>query len=154
MARTVRDARLETRTARQKLVSRHEPHWRAIDAGMHLGYRKGTRKASWLARFRRPDGHYAKSVLGIADDVQDADGTAILDYSTAQAKARAWFAEQFLAGDIAVRDAFIRVLSAGGSDYPHEILLNEAGLDMTQPEAYEPVLRRMNGLMDRIEALL
>ena len=30
-----------------------------------------------------------------------------------------------------VRDAFIRVLSAGGSDYAHNILLNEAGLDMT-----------------------
>jgi len=27
-------------------------------------------------------------------------------------------------------------------------------LDMTQPEAYEPVLRRMSSLMDRIEALL
>ena len=53
-----------------------------------------------------------------------------------------------------MRDAFIRVLSAGGSDYPHEILLNEAGLDMTQPEAYAPVLRRMNNLMEKIEALL
>lgn len=77
----------------------------------------------------------------------------VFQYATSITGA-AWFAEQFLAGDVAVRDAFIRVLSAGGSDYPHEILLNEAGLDMTQPEAYEPVLRRMNNLMDRIEALL
>ena len=53
-----------------------------------------------------------------------------------------------------VRDAFIRVLSAGGSDYPHNILLNEAGLDMTLPESYNPILRRMDSLMDRIEALL
>ncbi|MCY4000108.1 MAG: oligoendopeptidase F, partial [Bacteroidetes bacterium] len=66
----------------------------------------------------------------------------------------AWFAEQFLAGDEAIRDAFLRILSAGGSDHPHNILLNEAGLDMTQPEAYEPVLRRMEDLMDRIEGLL
>lgn len=77
----------------------------------------------------------------------------VFQYATSITGA-AWFAEQFLAGDVAVRDAFIRVLSAGGSDYPHEILLNEAGLDMTQPEAYAPVLRRMNNLMDRIEALL
>jgi len=77
----------------------------------------------------------------------------VFQYATSISGA-AWFAEQFLAGDTDVRDSFIRVLSAGGSDYPHEILINEAGLDMTQPEAYEPVLRRMNNLMDRIEALL
>jgi oligoendopeptidase F len=77
----------------------------------------------------------------------------VFQYATSITGA-AWFAEQFLAGDVAVRDAFIRVLSAGGSDYPHEILLKEAGLDMTQPEAYAPVLRRMNNLMDRIEELL
>mgnify|MGYP003338103740 CR=1 FL=1 len=53
-----------------------------------------------------------------------------------------------------MRDAFIRVLSAGGSDYPHDILLKEAGLDMTAAESYEPIIRRMDSLMDRIEALL
>jgi len=77
----------------------------------------------------------------------------VFQYATSISGA-AWFAEQFLAGDDDVRDAFIRVLSAGGSDYPHNILLNEAGLDMTQAEAYEPVLRRITNLMDRIEALL
>lgn len=77
----------------------------------------------------------------------------VFQYATSISGA-AWFAEQFLAGDDAVRDAFLRVLRAGGSDYPHEILLNEAGLDMTTAEAYEPVRRRMIDLMDRIEALL
>lgn len=77
----------------------------------------------------------------------------VFQYATSISGA-AWFAEQFLAGDDSVRDAFIRVLRAGGSDYPHRILLNEAGLDMTKPEAYEPVMRRMTSLMDRIEALL
>ena len=77
----------------------------------------------------------------------------VFQYATSISGA-AWFAEQFLAGDEGVRDAFIRVLSAGGSDHPHNILLNEAGLDMTLPGAYEPVLRRMRDLMDRIEALL
>ena len=77
----------------------------------------------------------------------------VFQYATSITGA-AWFAEKFLAGDIQVRDNFLNVLSAGGSDYPHDILLNEAGLDMTQPEAYEPVIRRMNSLMDRIEAIL
>lgn len=77
----------------------------------------------------------------------------VFQYATSISGA-AWFAEQFMAGDEKVRDAFIRVLSAGGSAHPHEILLNEAGLDMTKAESYEPVIRRMTSLMDRIEELL
>jgi len=77
----------------------------------------------------------------------------VFQYATSISGA-AWFAQQFLMGDEAVKDAFIRVLSAGGSDYPHNILLNEAGLDMTTPQAYEPIMQRMTSLMDRIEALL
>lgn len=77
----------------------------------------------------------------------------VFQYATSITGA-AWFAEQFLAGDEQVRDSFIRVLSAGGSDYAHNILRDEAGLDMTTAEAYAPVLRRMESLMDRIEALL
>ena len=77
----------------------------------------------------------------------------VFQYATSITGA-AWFAEQFLAGDEQVRDSFIRVLSAGGSDYAHNILRDEAGLDMTTAEAYAPVLRRMKSLMDRIEALL
>lgn len=77
----------------------------------------------------------------------------VFQYATSITGA-AWFAEQFLAGDEQVRDSFIRVLSAGGTDYAHNILRDEAGLDMTTAEAYAPVLRRMESLMDRIEALL
>lgn len=77
----------------------------------------------------------------------------VFQYATSVSGA-AWFAEQFLAGDESVRDAYLQVLSAGGSDYPHNILLKHAGLDMTKPEAYAPVMRRMVSLMDRIEELL
>jgi len=44
-------------------------------------------------------------------------------------------------------------LKAGGSDYPYEILMN-AGLDMEKPEPYRATVRRMEDIMDRIEALL
>lgn len=77
----------------------------------------------------------------------------VYQYATSVSGA-AWFAEQFLGGDEQVRDNFINVLKAGGSDHPHNILLNEAGLDMTKPEAYQAVVRRMNDIMDRMEALL
>src|SRR5690348_8326319 len=106
MARTVRDTNLETRTARLRLAIRAEPYWRAIDPGAHLGYYRGRRGGSWIAR-RYQEGRYRKSVLGTADDVSDADGVAILSFSQAQAAARNWFAK--LAREVAGID-----LCAGG----------------------------------------
>jgi hypothetical protein len=43
MARTVRDANLETRTARLRLPIRTEPYWRGLEKGFALGYRRRTR---------------------------------------------------------------------------------------------------------------
>ena len=80
-------------------------------------------------------------------------GFYVYQYATSISGAT-WFAEQFLAGDTQVRDNFLNVLKAGGSDHPHQILLTQAGLDMTKPDAYQAVVRRMNSIMDRMEALL
>ncbi|MEM7359791.1 MAG: oligoendopeptidase F [Pseudomonadota bacterium] len=76
----------------------------------------------------------------------------VFQYATSISGA-AWFAEKFLAGDEKVRDDFLGVLKAGGSDYAYEIL-KTAGLDMAGPEPYEAIIRRMEDIMDRIEALL
>lgn len=76
----------------------------------------------------------------------------VFQYATSISGA-AWFAEKFLAGDDKIRDDFINVLKAGGSDYAHNILL-KAGLDMTKPDAYQAIVRRMESIMDRIEVLL
>src|SRR5262245_60936003 len=94
MARTVRDANLETRTARARLTRRRKPYWRTIDQGAHLGYYRGSRAASWVARYFLGAGRYTETTLGKADDVSDADGVDLLDYRQAQAKARTWFVEQ------------------------------------------------------------
>ncbi|MEM9751736.1 MAG: M3 family metallopeptidase, partial [Pseudomonadota bacterium] len=76
----------------------------------------------------------------------------VYQYATSIAGA-AWFAERLLEGGDAERDAFIKVLQAGGSDYPYEIL-KTAGLDMADPKPYRAAVRRMDDIMDRIEALL
>ncbi len=94
MARTVRDANLETRTARSRLLSRKKPYYRVIDQGCHLGYYKGARAASWSSRYFVGGGRYVEMTLGLADDATDADGIKVLSFSQAQAKAREWFAEQ------------------------------------------------------------
>ena len=80
-------------------------------------------------------------------------GFYVYQYATSISGAT-WFAEQFLAREDKVRDNFLNVLKAGGSDHPHQILLTQAGLDMTKPDAYQAVVRRMNSIMDRMEALL
>ena len=94
MARTVKDAKLDSRAARGRLLVQHEPYWRAIVRGSHLGYRKGKRGGMWLARFRPDGGSYVKKSLGKADDIMDADGATVLSFAEAQDKAREWFAEQ------------------------------------------------------------
>jgi integrase len=91
LARTVRDANLETRTARLRLPIRSEPYWRGLEKGFALGYRRRGRGGTWLARRRPTDGGYAERKIGTSDDLQDADGVAILDYGQAQKAARAWW---------------------------------------------------------------
>src|SRR6185437_14057596 len=113
MARTVRDANLETRTARLRLAIRAEPYWRTINPGAHLGYYRGKRGGTWVARLYQ-DGRYRKSAIGTADDGSDADGVGVLSFAQAQAAARKWFAklaheaagiEPPSAGPYRVRDA-------------------------------------------------
>ena len=74
MARSVDDAPLTTRAARERLAARHQPYWRGIEGGAALGYRKGTRAGVWLVRLADPiaGGGYRQAALGRADDVVKA----------------------------------------------------------------------------------
>jgi len=92
MARTVRDARLETRTARAALKPSGKPYYRAIDEGLHLGYRRGKAAGKWVMR-RHVGGKkvYEVETIGTADDTIDADGAAVLSFAQAQAMARQRF---------------------------------------------------------------
>ena len=91
MARRVRDTNLETRNGRRALKARAKPFWRALDKGLHLGYRRRSTGGSWIVRRFMETGRYAESKLGLADDYQDADGIKTLDYSQAQEAARKWY---------------------------------------------------------------
>ena len=91
MARTVRDAKLDTRAARLRLGIRPEPYWRTLEKGLAIGYRRRTNGGTWLARRRAAVDGYIEHKLAITDDLQDADGVAILDYGHAQREAREWW---------------------------------------------------------------
>jgi hypothetical protein len=91
VARTVRNAKLDTRSARAKLPAQKSAYWISISRGFAVGYRKGAKGGVWLAK--TVDGaDRRETTLGPADDALDADGERVLDYAQAQAKARDWLA--------------------------------------------------------------
>ncbi len=98
MARTIRNTKLDTRSGRASLTMRREPFWTVIAGGCAVGYRKGKKGGTWVARWRAPDGKQHYNALGPADDAMDADGLGVLSFSQAQEMARTWFAEQAAGG--------------------------------------------------------
>jgi integrase len=89
MARTIRDALLDTRTARSRLKARGKPYWRGLEPGLHLGYRRPTTGAGkWVARHYIGTERYEIETIGVADDFSDPDGVVILSFHQAQTLAR------------------------------------------------------------------
>ena len=93
MARTVRDANLGTRTSRAALKVSDKPYYRAIDEGLHLGYRRNKTGGKWVMRWYVGDQTYKVETIASADDTLDADGAEFLTFSQAQAIARTRFVE-------------------------------------------------------------
>lgn len=94
MSRTVKEASLGSRTPRLRLRIRAKPYWRALEQGLHLGYRRNPNGGAWLGRRRTEQGRYRETRLGVADDCQDADGELIFNFAQAQAACRQWWNEQ------------------------------------------------------------
>jgi integrase len=93
MARTLHDAKLDTRASRQRLRRRREPYWRSISGGLAVGYRKGIKGGTWIARHYSAEHGRRYQSIGTADDVADADGAHVLSFAQAQEAARKWFAD-------------------------------------------------------------
>ena len=114
MAKRVKEKLLDSKDARQKLPVQGKPHWRSIERGLHLGYRrlKG-RAGTWVARHYvgETGKPYVEEQIGIADDLSDADGIKILSYWQAvdlargRMAARARTAAGVPAGPYTVKDA-------------------------------------------------
>jgi oligoendopeptidase F len=62
------------------------------------------------------------------------------------------FAEKILNGEPKARERYLNVLKAGGSRYPYEVV-KEAGVDLASPAPYQAIFKRMNAIMDQIEAI-
>lgn len=67
--------------------------------------------------------------------------------------ASAAISEQILAGDNDATRRYLALLSAGGSDYPVQ-LLQRAGVDMTTSAPFDLTMQKMNRVMDEMEGVL
>jgi integrase len=106
LARQVRNAKLDSRTARARLPRRREPFWAVISAGCALGYRQGAKTGTWIGKFRDEQGHRHYEAFGAADDKRDADGISVFSFAQAQEQARIFFARKAreAAGHLAPHD--------------------------------------------------
>lgn len=75
----------------------------------------------------------------------------VFQYATS-ISAGTMFAEEILKGDPKARERYLDVLRAGGSDYAYDLVKN-AGVDLATPAPYQAVVKRMNMIMDEIEAI-
>jgi hypothetical protein len=126
-ARTVRNAKIDTRSARAKLAERREPYWAVISAGCAVCYRKGAKGGTWIARFRDTAGKQHYEALGASADARDPDGRSVYSFAQAQERARDWFRQEAreYAGEAPVDDAedgpytVSKALRDHRSDYLH-----------------------------------
>lgn len=75
----------------------------------------------------------------------------VFQYATSQVASTS-IAKAILAGQPGARDAYLKMLSSGSSDYPLA-LLQKAGVDMTTSQPFSAAMAEMNHIMDEIEKL-
>ena len=75
----------------------------------------------------------------------------VFQYATSIA-ASALLADALLKGEPGARERYLKLISAGGSDYPYD-LVKAAGVDLATPAPYQAVIARMDRVMDEIEAI-
>jgi len=88
MARSIRSTTLESRASRLRLSIAKKPVYVKLGPQLGLGYRRNKTAGTWVMRIA--DGKRGNWIraIGNADDFEEADGAAILDFWQAQEKAR------------------------------------------------------------------
>ncbi len=133
MARAVKNAKIDSRSARAKLPARKNPYWVVISPGSALGYYKGPKGGRWGARIFDEVGKKHFVTVGAADDALDPDGLAVFSFQQAQEKAREFFkakTREFARDEIseigpdtveeALEDYFKHRLSRGAKQIPKD----------------------------------
>jgi len=83
-----RASKLETATARRRLAVRKKPYWITVSPNIRLGYRRNEGAGTWNVNSTAAGADWIKR-LALADDLEPADGRAVLTYWQAIDLARA-----------------------------------------------------------------
>lgn len=101
---------LSSARARANLAVAARPVWHDLIPGvLAVGYRKLSRNPPagfWTARRYLGDRKYEQQKLATADDTVSANGSTVLDFRQASAKARQWFEEESAPVEATVASAF------------------------------------------------
>lgn len=79
-------------------------------------------------------------------------GFYVYQYATA-ITASTFFVRQILAGEPQARERYLKLLQAGGSAYPYQLLC-ELGVDLASPEPYQELGRFFREILEEAEALV
>src|SRR5258707_13394749 len=83
-----RKSNLKSRSWRLEQPIRKKPYFETVVYGVLLGYRRIKDNGTWLVRVTKKDGTDWTKAFAKADDYDDADGSVILEYGDAHARAR------------------------------------------------------------------
>jgi integrase len=145
-----RAGKLETATARRRLEVRRKPYYATISPAIQLGYRRNIGGGSWSVRCIAQGADWIKKI-GLADDLEPADGKHVLSYWQAIDVARALARRQPGADDAnrpvtvgEALDRYQRDLDSRGADAQNA---NRVRRHLTPTLATKPVaLLTMNDL--------
>jgi oligoendopeptidase F len=76
----------------------------------------------------------------------------VFQYATS-VSAGSLFADDILTNKPGARERYLKLISSGGSNYPYD-LVKTAGVDLASRAPYDAVAKRMNRIMDDMEAIL
>ena len=99
MAQRANRVKLDSPTARKRLVANQSVYWNTVSRGCSLGYRRAANNTSgvWKVKYVPPKdaggstSRRIQETIGAADDMLAADGVTVLSYEQARKKANEWF---------------------------------------------------------------
>lgn len=109
-------ADFSTKAARKRLPPQAKPYWMTLDPGLHLGYYKGARTATWYARRFVGGRRYKQVRLGRAEESVMARGVAGMTLDQAITQARGWDLQQAGEAGQGARPTPVRNAPPGAQD--------------------------------------
>jgi integrase len=150
---------LTTIKARARLLARGKPYWVATASpGISLGYRKLTDRAgTWSARLADGKGGNQVKALGLADDLEPANGAEVLTYEQAEAKARKLNRAPALEGDLTVARVLEEYATANAERQPGNVArvrywLGQVGRHLLTKDVQQLTARELKAWRDAITA--